>query len=249
MEKEVSEIQSENRKKRKMTAMDIEKCMEQEMTEIESEKRTERKMTPVKIEKSMDQERTEVERSHLRTIFVHIIFTLTGFVMGTLVAQSPFGPQSTSDIVPHCNTSVTADVPLEVTVSDVSVTRQPSNRPIVMNATEDDLIPWPSTSHLTCEEAFNQQQKNLKNCIRCQQVLVAVKVDKELHFNDFLLDKELLPPEVPVYRCPINGLCLWGKWCQPTKKQLITYKLTYGDDQGGGCTERDVEQHLECSCG
>lgn len=247
MKKEMTEIQSENRKEKKITAVEIEKSMEQEMTEIESQKRTERRMTPVETEKSMEQERTEAEISH-RTISVIVIFTLIGFVMGIRVAQT-LDPQSTSDIVPLCNTSVTADVPLEVTVSNVSVTRQPSDRPIVMNATEDDPVPWPSTSHLTCEETFNQQQKNLKNCIKCQPVLEAVKVDKELNFNDVLLDKELLPPEVPVYRCPINGLCLGGIWCQPTKKRLTTYKLNYRDGQGVACTERDLEEHLECSCG
>ncbi len=90
------------------------------------------------------------------------------------------------------------------------VTRQTSNTPTIMNATEDDLVLVPSTSSPTCEEASNQQQKKLKDSTRCELVLHAIRVNKELENSDNLLDNDL-PPEEAFYRCPSYGLCIGGK--------------------------------------
>lgn len=177
-----------------------------------------------------------------------VIFTL-GMIVGAIgiaVARSLIAPSCTCDSAPHLNTSVTTDVPLKVTVP--SVIRQPSTTQL-MNATEDDLVPVFLSSHSSCEEAFHQQQKKLKNSIRCQPVLHTIKVNEELERWDKLLDKYLLRPEEAVYRCPLYGLCLGGKRCLPTKVLHTPYHLKYTDDKDGqGCEKRDLDEHLECSC-
>lgn len=180
---------------------------------------------------------------------VCVIFAF-GFVLvtiGVAAARSLIVPQCTCDVAPHCNTSVTADVPLEVTVPGVN--HESDDTPSTMNAAEDDLVLVSSTSPPTYEEAFNQQQKKLKNVTRCQPMLHAVKVNEELENWDDLQDKDLLPPEVPVNRCPSCGLCLWGKQCQPTRIELIPVIVKYRDgDNGIKYTEKYIEEHRECSC-
>uniref|UniRef100_A0A0N7ZB98 Platelet-derived growth factor (PDGF) family profile domain-containing protein n=1 Tax=Scylla olivacea TaxID=85551 RepID=A0A0N7ZB98_SCYOL len=167
------------------------------------------------------------------------------FVLGIIVAWSQV--QRTCDVAPHCNTSVTADVPLEVTVPGVN--HESDDTPITMNAAEDDLVLVSSTSPPTYEEAFSQQQKKLKNITRCQPMLHAVKVKEELENWDDLQDKELLPPEVPLNRCPSCGLCLGEKQCQPTKIKLTETIVRYRDDDNGiKYIKKDLEEHLECSC-
>lgn len=177
-----------------------------------------------------------------------VIFTL-GIIVGAIgvaIARSLIAPSCTSDVAPHSSTSATTDVPLKVAVP--SVIRQLSTT-LVVNTTEDDLVPVPSTSHLTCEEAFKQQQKKLKSSTRCQPVLHTIKVNEELETWDKLLDKYLLRPEEAVYRCPTYGLCLGGKRCLPSRVLHTTYHLKYSDDKhGDGCEKRDLDEHLECSC-
>ncbi|MPC72055.1 hypothetical protein E2C01_066348 [Portunus trituberculatus] len=141
------------------------------------------------------------------------------------------------DAAPPCNTSAAVDSTVMENVPDVTFVPGDTQ-------TTNSL-----TTNRTIEEAFSLQQEKLKNVPGCQPMLHAIKVNEELESRDHLHDKDLLPPEVPVYRCPSScGRCLWGKRCLPTKKELITVIVMYRNGDEAIYEERDLYEHKKCAC-
>lgn len=125
----------------------------------------------------------------------------------------------------------------------------PGASPSSTSAPESDSV---SVHPITTEERFSEQQKNLWTVPKCEPMLHPVRVmDKgELPKTDDLRDKVLLPPVVPIKRCPEScGLCIEGKWCLSTRNATKTVILKFQDtDNQIKYEERDLLEHLECAC-
>ena len=214
----------------------------------------------IQVEKGLDQKMNKVEsyvRRHCLTedvkIFTSIILVCVVFalcVFGAVAAALLMVPlcNTTCDAAPTCNASAAGDVPMEGTVP--GVTLNPGVTPSSTEVTVNDDASTPPTVTLTYDQRYRQQQQKLSTVSGCQPVPHALKLGDELDRWDSLQDKELLPPEVPVNRCPYyTGLCLGGERCMPTKTATTTVIVRYkGDDGLLQYTEREIEEHLECSC-
>ncbi|KAG0723845.1 hypothetical protein GWK47_041850 [Chionoecetes opilio] len=160
----------------------------------------------------------------------------------------PGNCRTTYDAALFYNTSTTGEPALEVTVPRVtfSPTYTPSTKEVMRNNNT-----WtPAGVNLTLEQRFRHQQQRLSTVPRCRPMLLAVKLEDELDRWDRLLDKELLPPEVPVSRCPYScGLCLGGERCLPTTTAnatvVVRYKGDETDDGGIRHEKREIKEHLK----
>lgn len=169
------------------------------------------------------------------------IIAVVGVVVTVLllvVVSSLLGHcKATCDPTPPCNTSAVAHTTVWEDVSSVTLE---SSDTTTMNS---------STTNRTYEEAFELQQELMKNVPGCQKMYHAINVKEELDSRDYLHDKDLLPPEVPVYRCQSTcGRCLWGKRCLPTKKALIPVIVKYLNGDKTIYEERKLYEHQQCAC-
>ncbi|XP_045129671.1 uncharacterized protein LOC123515206 [Portunus trituberculatus] len=157
---------------------------------------------------------------------------------------------TTRDPVRPCDSSLAQHHLVMTTVP--SDTLSPDTTSSSRSASESDSVSvHPTTTH-TDEERFHKQQEKLRNIAKCQPMPHPVRVndDGELPYWDHLRDKDLLSPVVPINRCPTScGLCVWGERCLPTRNTTTSVLLKYLDDNNQiKYEERDLQEHLECSC-
>lgn len=205
----------------------------------------------------MDHEKAPVRNTvdtlatRMYRILLLIVFACSTAILGAVVTLL-VAPQcnTTCDPARPCDSSLTQDQPVMTTVSSDNLSPDTTWSSTSVSAS-DSVSMHPTTTH-TYEERFHKQQEKLRNIPKCQPMIhpVVVTDNGELPDWDSLRDKDLLSPVVPINRCPMScGLCLWGKRCLPTRKATITILLKYLDDDSRTLyEERDLYEHLECSC-
>ena len=141
--------------------------------------------------------------------------------------------KNTCGAVPACNASASGDPSVFGVVSNI--THNPANIPSSMEVTMN---------------RFQLQQAKLKTIPDCKPMLhpITLTSSEELDSLDELRDKDLLPSVVPVNRCPYScGLCLQGH-CQSTKNANTTVIVQYKDGDNVKEVERQLVEHLNCTC-
>ena len=157
--------------------------------------------------------------------------------------------KTTCDAVPACNASASGDLSVVGVLSNITL--NPANTPSSSTEVTMNGVVSVSPTAALYEHRFQLQQEKLKTIPNCKSMLhpITLTLSKELGSLDELLDKDLLPPVVPVNRCPYScGLCLHGGHCRPTKTANTTVIVMYKDGDNVKKEERQLVEHLDCSC-
>lgn len=172
-----------------------------------------------------------------------IAFTVCVFVAVAVAMLVIPQCHTTCDATSVCNTSTSVDNVPQITLSRTNTPG--TTKTTVTTSTHANV-------NLTSRQLFHRQQQRFNTVPKCRPTYLAVRLDEELDRMDRLLDEELLPPQVPIKRCPYScGLCPYGGRCQPRATANVPVMVRYKDGGGGGgwrYTHRDLQEHLECLC-
>ena len=156
--------------------------------------------------------------------------------------------KTTCDADPACNASASGDLSVVAVLSNITL--NPANTPSSTEVTMNGFVSVSPTAAFY-DHRFQLQQEKLKTIQNCKPMLnpISLILSEELGSLDELWDKDLLPPVVPVNRCPYTyGLCLHGGHCRPAKTANTTVIVRYKDGDNVKKEERQLAEHLDCSC-